>query len=299
MDDARFDAVTRRFTARFNRRTGLGLLASLGAAGLALPGVTDARRKPTKKITICHKGKTIKIDKDKKKQHLKHGDTLGKCKPGQCAGGTKPCDGGCIPKADCCTNGDCNNGDICVNGDCVPPGCGSGGVCTVFVSNASLVGSATGGVAGGDAFCQSTAQTAGLNGTFKAWLSAAGSTPATRFINTANAGPYRLVRNDSDNGNAPPLVADDFADLTTCNGPLGECLKGSINRTETGLVLAGVIAVWTGTTSDGSVATDTCTGWTGAGTGQAGDANQTDADWTAGLLLDCQLDFRFYCFQQA
>jgi hypothetical protein len=34
-----------------------------------------------KLVTLCHKGRTIRVAKAKVKAHLKHKDKLGKCKP--------------------------------------------------------------------------------------------------------------------------------------------------------------------------------------------------------------------------
>jgi hypothetical protein len=49
----------------------------------ALPAVTDgqpvAEHKKSKKVKVCHKGKTIEVSKKALKAHLKHGDTLGEC----------------------------------------------------------------------------------------------------------------------------------------------------------------------------------------------------------------------------
>jgi uncharacterized delta-60 repeat protein len=42
-------------------------------------GVTPAKPKP-KKVTLCHKGRTIKVPKSAVKKHRKHGDKLGPCK---------------------------------------------------------------------------------------------------------------------------------------------------------------------------------------------------------------------------
>ena len=42
---------------------------------------TAQRRARTIKVTICHKGKTISVNKHALKAHLNHGDYKGKCKP--------------------------------------------------------------------------------------------------------------------------------------------------------------------------------------------------------------------------
>lgn len=192
----------------------------------------------------------------------------------------------------------CDSADVCEDGECVPFRCGNGGPCTVFVTNAGVVGSAMGGLLGGDAFCQSTAEAAGLSGTFKAWLSEDPS-PSNRFTNLAEAGPYLLAPNAADGPNLPPTVATNFADLTSCDGGSGPCLQHAIDRTEDGVVLDGGIGVWTGTLSDGTSGPEPCEGWTAAGTGLTGNATSVDDDWTNLTEMDCELDFRLYCFEQA
>ncbi len=41
---------------------------------------TPAPKKPHK-VTICHKGRTIEVDEHAVQAHLRHGDTLGPCRP--------------------------------------------------------------------------------------------------------------------------------------------------------------------------------------------------------------------------
>lgn len=52
---------------------------------LTLVGVAGSTNKPKPKydhkVTICHKGHTIKVDKHSLGAHFKHGDKLGACKP--------------------------------------------------------------------------------------------------------------------------------------------------------------------------------------------------------------------------
>src|SRR5262245_46618075 len=74
---------------RSRRRAGLSaLLAGALVAGvlLALTGVAGARTadKPGKgkgrtKVTLCHKGHTIRVGAPAVSAHLRHGDTLGAC----------------------------------------------------------------------------------------------------------------------------------------------------------------------------------------------------------------------------
>ena len=53
--------------------------AALGGVGQAQNAVTAAQSQYGKKVTICHKGKTIKVSKHAVRAHLRHGDTLGPC----------------------------------------------------------------------------------------------------------------------------------------------------------------------------------------------------------------------------
>jgi Protein of unknown function (DUF1554) len=65
-----------------------------------------------------------------------------------------------------------------------------GGSCTVFVTSQGFNGN-LGGLAGADTKCQALADTAGLGGTYKAWLS--DSTTDARNRLTQATVPYRLV----------------------------------------------------------------------------------------------------------
>lgn len=277
MESNRFDQIVRSLTVAPSRRGVIQIISTgvLAAAGwdLTLDSAVEAKSKKKKKKKCKPKCDEECQTCNKKK---------GKCK--SVADGTP-----------------CASADICENGTCVAFRCGNGGPCTVFMTIAGRAGSAIGGLAGGDAFCQSTAQGAGLSGTFKAWLSAGNSTPANRFTNLANAGPYQLVPNQFfDGGNPPPTVAADFADLTSCNpGGGGTCLQGAINRTEDGVVQGGQPLIWTGTLQTGAIAADTCAGWTGAGNGLAGIATADDSEWTSALPVDCQSLLPLYCFEQA
>ena len=70
------------------RRTGVaaalatGLLvafAALGGVGAAQSAIGAAQYQYGKKVTICHKGKTISVSKSAWPAHQRHGDTLGTC----------------------------------------------------------------------------------------------------------------------------------------------------------------------------------------------------------------------------
>src|SRR3712207_4572563 len=57
------------------------VMALTMVAGPAFAGDYDYGKDKGKdhKVTICHKGKTISVDKHALKAHLKHGDYKGKC----------------------------------------------------------------------------------------------------------------------------------------------------------------------------------------------------------------------------
>jgi hypothetical protein len=53
--------------------------AALGGVGQAQNAISAGQSQYGKKVTICHKGKTIKVSKHAVRAHLRHGDTLGPC----------------------------------------------------------------------------------------------------------------------------------------------------------------------------------------------------------------------------
>lgn len=296
MDSTRFDGLTRAVAARQTRRTGVALLAGACLALLGLVSGSDAKKK---KITLCLNGQTVKKPKKRAKKLLKKGATRGACSGG-CPASQKACANACIPVANCCVANDCTGDDVCENGACVPPRCGNGGPCVVFVS-AGIPTASLGGIAGADNMCLFSAvlspELAGK--TFKAWISGNGETPLTRFTNTTAAGPYVLLGNADDNGGPPPTVAASFQDLIACDGSSpGFCLKHPINRDRTGSEDVFPF-VWTGTRADGSAATDTCGDWqVDTGLGLVGEAAKSDTAWTSSTTRACDTVAAFYCFEQ-
>jgi hypothetical protein len=294
MDGERFDQVVRQSLGEASRRgvlrDGITVLAGSALVILGLSKADDAEARKKKK----------KKEKKKKRKEKKKGDPLA----AGCQAGTKPCGSQCIPTASCCVNADCTGTDRCENGTCAALRCGTGGPCTVFALNPGTTNADLGGLIGADLSCQTAADGAGVNGVFMAWLSAGADSPSTRFTNIANAGPYRLVGNDDDGANPPPLVATSFADLTTCDGPSGQCLQNPINRLVDGTPI-GPSSVWTGTQSNGTTGNvdDTCGGWTNgvAGVGIDGGTNAVNDDWTnaVGTTAFCTTGANIYCFQQA
>lgn len=182
-----------------------------------------------------------------------------------------------------------------LNGACR---CGNGAPCRVFTTSTGFTGGQVGGLAGADAKCNSFASSAGLPGTYKAWLSAGASTPATRFSNLNLAGPWVLPSNAGEV--SPPIVASNFTDLVTC---AGACLQHAIDRDEKGLILPGAPTVWTGTKADGSAAPGACANWTSSNNADAGlfgFAKDDAITWTESAFdVACNTTNSLYCFEQA
>lgn len=171
----------------------------------------------------------------------------------------------------------CDN-DLCVDGVCAQ---------LVFVTDA-VFATGTGTQAATDA-CTTVAITAGLAGTFTAWISDSAMSAAERV---PGPGPFALLDGT--------LVADDLADLLD-----GELAVG-IGMSELGAepplnpgCVQGVPGVWTGSAADGSLIPDACVDWTGAGgmSGRAGSAGPTDATWTDGCNVGCATMQHYYCMQ--
>lgn len=159
----------------------------------------------------------------------------------------------------------------------------------VFVSSELYTGD-LGGLTGADGKCQSLASAAGLSGTYKAWLSAASSSPASRFVHSIY--PYALV-----NGS---LIAANWDDLID-----GSDLGHRIDADEKGLPPRGGFEVWTNTNEAGNAIDDrlySCVNWTEGtlGTGFFGQFDRLDTEWTMveGRPDGCRDQKHLYCFQQ-
>lgn len=179
--------------------------------------------------------------------------------------------------------------------DCAEVGCFAE-MCTktVFVTR-SAIASNFGGVAAADAICAQEAATAGLAGTYYAWLSDKDRGPNTRF--SLSTVPY--VTPDG------VQFAADWDGLSA--GPVGTIsvfADGTPMPPDDG----APAQVWTGTTTDGysdsfNNASNFCAGWT-ANVFE----NQTlvgwvherikPVDWTRANLVTCAGTGYLYCFQQ-
>ena len=160
----------------------------------------------------------------------------------------------------------------------------------VFVTSYAT-SSNMGGPTGGDAFCTSLAEEAGLGGAWVAYLSGGGASAITRVSD----GPY--IRLDG------ALIAEDKADLTDGS------IANPININELGATTYGFVCTGSSeaghATGPATASGGNCQGWTrGCGVcdgdhwyAEVGRTDRTSDDWsTAGLNFcgSCTL----YCFEQ-
>jgi len=162
----------------------------------------------------------------------------------------------------------------------------------VFLTSALYSGN-LGGLAGADMLCQNLAITAGLSGTFKAWLSDSNQSPYSRFTHPTQ----NYVRVDG------VLVAIGWQGITS------GIIQNPINVTEIGTIVNdNTNGAWTNTMDTGlawtASANGTCTDWTSENTSQnteviLGSNMHTDYGWTWGFYsFSCQAHYRLYCFEQ-
>jgi hypothetical protein len=158
----------------------------------------------------------------------------------------------------------------------------------VFVTSGTWLGDlkthggGTDGLDGGNKLCQAAATTAGLGGTWVAWLSDSTHNAVDRVT---DVGPW--YRMDG------MMVFANKAGLT------GHPMV-AINRTENNTVAAGLAAIpFTGTSDGGAKNAATCTDWTSdTGTGECGQATATNKNWTEFMALSCGVAYSLYCFEQ-
>lgn len=143
--------------------------------------------------------------------------------------------------------GDASSPDAGSEADAAPPDK------RVFISSARTT-SNFGSLAAADAVCQTLATTAGLGGSWKAWLSTAATSASSRLTHSTTA--YRLVDGT--------LVAQDWAHLVS-----GAPLKSSINLDESGNYVPGPNGqdgfsgyTWSGTSGAGNSEPWNCSNWT-------------------------------------
>jgi hypothetical protein len=171
--------------------------------------------------------------------------------------------------------------------DAGPPDAGPPPGLRVFITEAIYTPSELGGVDGADGLCQSAATSAGLGGSWMAWLASSTSGPATRFT-TRSTDPY--VRLDG------ARIADDWADLTDGT------IQSEIDLTPNGAVPNGN-NVWSNVAKDGTPLGSTdCGEWADNSkpSGHYGRSNVTSLSWTdSGSYVVCgNYQLHLYCFEQ-
>ena len=159
-------------------------------------------------------------------------------------------------------------------------GVGGGSEKIVFATSSKQNGD-LGGPSGADGICGDLAVAAGLEGTFKAWVSATGE-PAGDRLAHADV-PY--VRTDG------TRVANDWDDLVDGN------LDAPISRDEEGKSISG--DVWTGTRANGNTGDSTCSGFDSTdGFGVCGSSTATGGNWSDNIQPFCTSALRLYCVEQ-
>jgi len=179
-----------------------------------------------------------------------------------------------------CADPNCENLDIC--------GCGGDGQCTVFVDTTTpSLANDFGPLSVADARCQATADTAGLPGTYMAWISNDTESPSTRF----NQAPLPYVRVDG-----TTVIASNYTDLT--DGTLQAAIFLDQNGNDTIIT----DSVMTGTNADGTPTTVNCSNWTvndDSANFIIGVAFSAVSSWTNFDTFDCSITGNFvYCFEQ-
>lgn len=172
----------------------------------------------------------------------------------------------------------------------------------VFVTSTVYNGD-LGGVEGADLKCQNRADSANLQGTYKAWISAGDSWPANSFNQSVT--PYILVDGS--------IVADNWDDLVDSSQ---HSLNRTINKDEFGNTVPSVHYTWTNTFPDGTPATSSsdefynCSGFTSSeeleghsairGNANSSSKDPTDLEnWTVSGEAECYIaETSLYCFQQ-
>ena len=158
----------------------------------------------------------------------------------------------------------------------------------VFVSSEKYSGN-LGGLAGADAKCNNLAKAAGLTGTFKAWLSSATESAASRLTHATD--PYFLP-----NGTR---VANSWADLVD-----GGLLAG-IHMTERQDSVPPEQAVWSNSSPAGGVTStspsSSCASFSSSSASMLAGTGNVDfvgAAWSQRTKKACSVPQRLYCVEQ-
>lgn len=154
----------------------------------------------------------------------------------------------------------------------------------IFVSSASFNGNLN-GLVGGNAKCAAAAANAGLpTATWKALLSDSNTHVKNRI--SLSGSLYNLKGE---------VIATSNASLWDGG------ISHDIRTNEFGSDV-GNVDIWTGSNSDGTRSSDTCSSWSSSSSngasGRYGDAQQNDADWVSDGSENCNNQNRLYCISQ-
>ena len=138
------------------------------------------------------------------------------------------------------------------------------------------------GIGGIDSLCNTRATAAGLGGSWLGLASASGDAASDRI-------PWNWNRLENMAGAEVATSVTDLFDGSISN---------AINRNEFGVLLN--TNVWTGTTSSGGIATNTCNSWTDASNtfqGQIGLSSSTTSSFIASSIQFSAQTYSFYCIE--
>jgi hypothetical protein len=202
----------------------------------------------------------------------------------------------CADTTDCPERSVCGTGKRCINNDCVVAE-----EYRVFVTKETFPGNFGAGysrVEGGDKKCQEAANTAGLSGTWRAWLSSREYSPSGDYITPI----YRLYHSDKPyvllDGT---IVANNWADL------IKGSLRHYIDVNEYGdKVTSSPFFAWTATQNDGTGLTKNCNYWSSSssdwsanvGTFVLHPCEDCPGSWSDSGSTPCNENNRLYCFEQ-
>lgn len=161
-----------------------------------------------------------------------------------------------------------------------------------FVSTTLFNGN-LGGVTGANAKCQVLANEGGLPGRYVAWISTSTSemddgAPVFRQAVI----PYWQPQFDAGN----VQIASNYSSLVS-----GSISAFRVSELGVRLDLLGGYTdqTWTGTNSDGTVSSNTCSDWTSSSSGASGDYGEGDQpSWSNAGTASCDNTYHLYCFQQ-
>jgi hypothetical protein len=156
-----------------------------------------------------------------------------------------------------------------------------------YIANLGLAcGSGSVGIQAADCICQQAADSAGLAGTWKAWISDASTDARDRI---ADVGPWFFVKSTD-------TAFKDKSIITTEPGK-------AVNRDQFGDVVSG--KTWTGTgiggVGVGCGANDFCVDWTSqfnGNVGMTGNPAQSNFQWTQDGCDNCDQKHRIFCIEQ-